>query len=481
MTIEDVKRAIEESVLHAFDRWSQRNQEKIITGLLGTADQKIDATERARQNFLFLSKRALAPGFDRYVVQQVASNPMINRQRSVILRGCLISIIREEGATIAELISGSESPRGAFGDDVRPGDQQYVRRSVQRFVHERFDETVFQQCDDFPGPTKPDDERFARVSSVFASVPLPQTPTTELAKLSEVADFLNTVSNPDVMKRLALDSIIRMVTPEYLTGLLRFKEECTSIMAATGEGGDRAGVLARELSHFSFILGEFYAHFQSILGVYWYRGRRPERKHDLMEKGFPLAYSASDARKARVLSVELTGSAEHSSFIIELGADALFEYNLHASHDYLVRECTGLQGLGPVARGILWENAGIRYRRAGDYRSMGRHLHKALAAYRESEDGYRTCVALKNLGESEWMLGNKAGALKLFGKAESESVHLPGVQRFDVYGNLGTACLRLDESALSLGFFRKALDFADFVEPEKVLRVDQIIGQLSHS
>lgn len=475
---EQGRERIEDTIWSAFDRWSIRNNQKLLEEQAkGSQEEKEDARERARHDGLFLTKRAFAPGFDRYVTRQMRSNSVIKRQSSILLKSCLISLLQDTGATTDEVI-GKGRDQGQNPGREPNSSPAVTRRHFQRYVHDRFEEVIFPVTDD-TAPKKAADARFSPFSTVFAPTELPKTEFTKEAEFYLDLDRANSFSNPDLILRTTLNSLLRYVTPENLQDLLDFRRESSRLLGEIGAFGEAGDFLANELNKFSPWIGIFHAHFQSMLAVYWYRSRRPQRKEELMERGFPLRYSLEDARKAVPLLVNLTQDQELACKIIEDGANALLTYSLPDSHDHLVRQCLALLELPKRTLAAISENSAFMHRNSGNYKRMLRFATAALGFAREAGDAYLLCICQRDVAEAEWYLGRRKLSLSTLRSVERAALSLPSdKEKFGAYYNLATGCRRLGLDREEFGYLKHTLKFADSADPETVLAVDRRIGEL---
>ena len=95
--MEDQREKLAESIRGAFDKWGFQFYLKRI-GKKGRILKKIK--EEMRYEDLFLSKRVFVLGFNRYVTSEVYDSNVMQKQKPVLLRAVLQSIIYEEGIQI---------------------------------------------------------------------------------------------------------------------------------------------------------------------------------------------------------------------------------------------------------------------------------------------------------------------------------------------------------------------------------------------
>jgi len=281
MTEPEKREALRRAIITAFDKWGANWFDSLFTSM--SNGFKPDELKAFYYDDLFMSKRALIPGFMRHVTQQVSRNEDCKRRRMALIEACLYSILHPTGTTITELEKSSQS------------DTEYTRRHLQRLVHESFPEMFIEV------PEQRDDRRFSYFSSVFSPYEAPKLLNPEDVGRAQLQDVVAALSHPRHMQRILLNGTINLVAPEMLESLIKFREEALEIMSKTGYDSEYGRVLFADLKEVTDILLIFHAHFQSMLAVSWFRGRRLETKKELMKRGFPLSYSKDDAEAARRL------------------------------------------------------------------------------------------------------------------------------------------------------------------------------------
>jgi GNAT superfamily N-acetyltransferase len=207
------KKEIEDTILDAFNRWSIRDDEDYLSRWERAKGEELKILgEEVRQDSLFLTKRVFAPGFARHVSKVLRNNSVINAQRRILLKACLLSIMNESGAKTEDVIKRKGSSSAAF---IQDSTDEITRRHYQRYVHEEFNEIFFPLADDGLLKKRKDDERFKPVSSVFAPGNLPPDDKEQVSLKHLEEEREATAENPDLTKRITLDSFLHLVTPEY--------------------------------------------------------------------------------------------------------------------------------------------------------------------------------------------------------------------------------------------------------------------------
>ena len=109
---------------------------------------------------------------------------------------------------------------------------------------------------------------------------------------------------------------------------------------------------------------------------------------------------------------------------------------------------------------------------------MVREMKKALEHYLQTNNKYRVCVALKNLGEAEWNLGFKEAGLRYFSEAESlcDSIDLPEVAW--VYWNLAYASRRIGEKKMECDYLLRCMANSTEEQTKLVLECEKRMSQL---
>ncbi len=461
MLTESDKDQIRKEIVSGFDKQSVRYYEGFFAKLeSGSLKQRQKSFNVLFDEQSFLSKRVFVPGLFRLVTKKILSDPVLKRQRPLLIQACLTSLLRPEGVLTYELAGTGNSRKGSNHDNDDSEKAAYTRRHTQRIFHEHFPETFFKaDPKTFNGN---EDERLAPYSSVFSSSELPRTSTTSMAQNYMAFDAKKAMSDSDAMRRIRFEADLKYVYPEYLEDLRQFKDACSKTLRRIDGDEERTEFLISEFSSLTPTFLVFHAHFNSILSLEWFRTRRSQVRERMLKGIYPLKYSVADAARARELLVDLTQSDELAKFALESGAMAFLNYGLPHFTLLLYKECVKLH-LPPLSLGSSHENIAIVLRDMGKHKLVIRSMKDALRCLREAGDLYRVSVALKNLGEAEWGLGFTKKACDYFDEAESIGDKLLEVtQRFRVYWNLAVANRRLGRKEAELRYLKKCLsDFPD--------------------
>jgi len=453
---EEIKKSLKESLSSAFDKWANQYYQKHIDNE-GRIPKKI--IEEIRQEDLFLSKRVFILGFKRYVTQQVLLNPVLTKQKSVVLRAILKSIIYEHGITVKEL------EKDAWSDEL------YTRRHTQRLIHEIYSE-VFVEMEN-----QHKDERLKSHSTIFS----PHTEFYALEKLPEdLAKAIYYIPNTSRnQKWVKINARIGTITPEYLRGLLEFRKEALSIMIEICFDTETGIVLYQELSKVSNILQIFHDQLQSIIAVMWWRSRREKTKRKLIQDGFQWKYTDKDAEKALESLLKLTESKEHTFNVMFDSSVAMIETNLHGSAEKVLREAVKL-GEGPsLLIGIAHENLGVYHRQKNRSKLMIQEMKEAVEWYRKSGDDYRISVGLKNLAEAEWMYGYQETAIKYYREAEEMANILDREDKANAFGNLAVSAMRIGNRKMEIEYLSKYIVTCPDDWTERILNADKRLSELT--
>ncbi len=475
---------LRDAILIAFDRWGQRSLEGLLETLGNETPEAGDVVRRqARLLDLFLSKRALVPGFLRYVTGQLRLSSSYRRQRHKLLEAILGTITSPGGVEMRELVEWSSrqsEEAHSLGDQPTQG---YTRRHIQRLFHERYGETLFEISGQ--DRTGLPDDRVALFSSVFAPTELPAMEATEEASTFLAVDRLTIAASNDLMTRIVWNATLRLICPDFLEDLLEFRSQCKVALSATREGRSvdlsRWGLLAGELKGWSTLFLALYSHITSIVAVAWWRSRREGGKKKLLERAFPLRYTPEDAKRARTLLNRLTGSKDEVLLILHVGALTLINYNMMGGAIAVFREALAYEDLSPMLRGILHENIGVVYRESGRPWLMLRSMKKAAGYYKRTGNLYRLCVALKNVAEAQWMLGHSRAVDRSMRELESRASDLStDSEKFGVLWNLANSYRRLGEYSREYEQLMKCLDVGLPEEEEgKKLMVQERLIELN--
>lgn len=453
---EDPLEKLADSIRSAFDKWSYQYYKKRIDKK-GRISKKLK--EEMRYEDLFLSKRVFVLGFSRFVTSEVNSSPTCQKQKLVVLRAILQSIINEEGITIKELEKET-------GDD-----ELYTRRHTQRIIHEIFGEAFV----DTENLHK--DERLRAYSSVFSPHMEVERPEIDPEEYIDVIGGIP--MTPRNIKWIEINSRVRTVTPEYLTEYLEFKEQALALMKELGYQTEMGMLLYNQLSNISEIQQVFYNHFQSILAVTWWRSRRQDTKKKLIDDGFPWKYTDKDAKLAKDYLFELSNSREHTFNVMFDSAVAMIETNLKNSSESVFKEIVTLDVGLPFLRGLAHENVGVFHRENKRPKLMIQEMKKAVEWYKESENLYRLAVGYKNLAEAEWMYGLQDTALRYYNESEKIADTLPQEDMANVYGNLAVSAMRINNKEMEKKYLLKYIMTCPEDWTERILNADRRLSEIS--
>ncbi len=455
MEDKEIGKVLKHSISTAFDKWGSQYYKSQITKK-GRLTKKL--LEEAKKEDLFLSKRIFVLGFNRYVTKKVLENSILRKQKSLILRTILQSIIHEEGFTI----------KGLEEDIKSTG--KYTRRHSQRLIHERYSEA-------FIGLDKQHkDERINSFSTVFS----PHIDTGEDSLPPKLQEALNTIPmTRKNLKWMEINVRIRSITPEYLENYIKFRDEALQIMKEIGYPSKTGKVLYQELSETSEIQQIFHNHLQSIIAVGWWRSRRKTTKQKLMDDGFPWKYTDHDAQQSRDLLIELTKSEDHALRIMLDSGSALLEMNLPESAEIVFTECTKFEE-GPSALiGLAHENVAIFHRNNKRSKLMIQEMKKAVECFRKSGDNYRLSVSLKNLGEAEWMYGYNDAAMRYYHESEELANSLNQEEKANALGNLAVSAQRIKNKKMEINFLIKYMTACPEDWTEQILNADKRLSDLT--
>jgi len=162
------------------------------------------------------------------------------------------------------------------------------------------------------------------------------------------------------------------------------------------------------------------------------------------------------------------------------GALAFLAYDLTDAAIALNSGCFKLKVLSELERGILHENIAVIHRDNGNPKLMVREMKTATENYKKTDDDYRVCVALKNLGEAEWMLGYRATALRFFRESDLLSERLDQSKRAGVHWNLASAARRIGEKKMEIDNLMRCMKEFPEDETDKILAVDKRLSELMY-
>lgn len=470
---------IQNSVVGSFDKYARRHTERYLAKLksVSLAEKKLLWRDFYKVDSL-LSKRVFIPGFYVYVLEKVLENKQLMRQRTVFIKASLISIFNNKGVRVRDV---AEKPQRPLED--RELTAPYTRRQTQRFLKNNWQDAFF----------KPIDDKFTPFNSVFDSSKLPTTENSETAENLIIASNLNERSKPQLLEWLKSNSALEFVIPEFLEDMRSFKKECLNVMAEEKRRIPKAYLrfLASDLNSFSPLFETFYKHVSSIFAWKWFELQTPEYRQWMLDDGFPLEYSDSDAAKAKELLLSLT-SFNDTRFFLSAGALEFVERARDRASEglkdassmaraavALYNECLALGDLSHLDQAILFENMAIAYRGTANYKLMVGNMKKAVELYEKAGDTYRICVALKNKGEGEYYFGFKEKAAEYFEESEKLSSKLDPIKRSDVFWNLASAFRRIGDSKVERRYLEKSLAILPESEVERTRQVEDRLLELT--
>lgn|GEM_PF-3307873 len=470
---------IRSSVIGSFDKYARRHTERYLAKLKSASLAQKGLLERDFYKVdSLLSKRVFIPGFYVYVLKRVLENRQLTRQRTVFIKASLISIFNKKGIRIRDV---AEKPQQLLKSKELKA--PYTRRQTQRFFKDKWQDAFFKLVDD----------SFTPFSSVFDSSELPPTDTSEMAESLIVASNLIARSKPHLLMWLKSNSALEFVIPDFLEDMRSFKKECLNVMAEEKRRLPNAysKFLSSDLNSFSPLFETFYKHVSSIFAWKWFELQTPEYRQWMLDEAFPLEYSKSDATKAKELLVSLV-SEDDAKFYLSVGglefverarfraSEGLKDASLMAkAATALYNVCLELGDLAPLDQAILFENMAIAYRGTANYKLMVGNMKKAVELYEKAGDTYRTCVALKNIGEGEYYFGFKEKAAEYFEESEKLNAKLDPIKKSDVFWNLASAFRRIGDSKAELRYLEKSLAILPESEIERTRQVEDRFLELT--
>jgi hypothetical protein len=461
-TDDEIRLKLRRAVMAAFDKWGAQNFDKIVNVWKSNGDPEALAGYQLED--LFMSKRVFILGFFRHVTREVLDSANAVRQLRTVTRASLISMLKTEGVSVRELETKSKE------------DNRYTRRNVQNLLRERYANTFFKS----QGRMK-NEGHVEPYSSVFSPHEEPPLTNELQVKTALLKDRIRQRGNSRLMEWIWLNTKIEDVIPERIEFWLKFKRLCRELLLEIGDRSRTGKVLGNELSEPTEIFQVFANHMLSIASIAWFDGRQRETQKDLIHDGFPLKYSLDDAVKVCGLLSELIGADDGAAGVVlnpELD-DALKRYERQDIQALLLETCLQLPNLSPEPRGILHEDMAVIHRRNSNPKLMVTEMKRAVAAYKLMPNKYRLAVALKNLGEAEWMLGYTMLAMGYFDQAEGLAEGMDRPNKANVYANLAAAAMRLKQDRLEMRYIGKYLKCAPDEWSARILNASERLGVLS--
>ena len=461
-TDEEIRLKLRRAVMAAFDRWGAQNFDKIVNLWKNNGNPEVLAGYQLED--LFMSKRVFILGFFRHVTREVLDSADGTRQLRTVTRASLISMLKTEGVSVRELETKSKE------------DNRYTRRNVQNLLRERYANTFFKSQSRMKneGHVEP-------YSSVFSPHEEPPLTNELHVKTALLKDRIRQRGNSRAMEWLWLNAKIEDVIPERIEFWLKFKRLCKELLLEIGDHSRTGRVLGEELSEPTEIFQVFANHMLSIASIAWFDGRQRETRKNLIHDGFPFEYNLNDATKVCRSLSELIGTDDAAAGVVlnpELDY-ALKKFGRKDIQALLFEGCLQLPNLAPESKGILHENQAVVHRRNHNPKLMVAEMKRAVAAYKLMPNKYRLAVALKNIGEAEWMLGYTKLATDYFDRAESLAEEMERNDKANVYANLAAAAMRLRQDRLEMKYIAKYLECAPDEWSERILNASKRLGILS--
>jgi tetratricopeptide (TPR) repeat protein len=460
MTEEDeIRRKLRDAFFLAFDRWGAKEFDALVNPEIRKNNP--EAFEGMYLEDLFMSKRVFIPGFYRHVTQSLLASADSQRQLRTVTKGALISILKDEGVSVREL------------ERTASDEQMYTRRNVQNLLRQRYANTFFEH-----GSRAKNDGNVRPYLSVFSLDVEPPLAKPREVKALQDRDMEILKSNARTMEWLMLNGRIETILPEKIRFAIAFKKLCAQLMLEIGDHTKKGQVLTTELSTVTEIFQLFANHILSIAFIALFNGRQEPTKRKLIHDGFPLEYTEEDARLACLLLAELLGSEGITATNVLVSAEAFVQYGYPEAALRLYEQCVRLPRLDPSDTGILHENTAVIHRKNGNPKLMIQEMKLAIDSYKEGHDPYRVAVALKNLGEAEWMLGYAPLAIEYFAQAERLGETMENADRANLYANLAASAMRLKRDRLEIKYMAEFLKCAPEEWTGKILNASARLGEL---
>ena len=224
MITEDEKRQIADSITRAFDKHAHRQCRNLFAGI---TEKKGEISETITED-RFLSIRASSIDSYMRVLEMRAGSKLVMKRRPILTRAAILSLVKGDFA-LSEL--DCDADRFRNDGDSRRG---YTDRQQRRLLRETHGNMFF---DPEPDPArKQGDRRERRIAGVFSDGDPPRDPAGDLARefLDDAAKILPAVVGAGKMRRVALNSILRLAFPKYLKGVMAFRDECRAVFESLG-------------------------------------------------------------------------------------------------------------------------------------------------------------------------------------------------------------------------------------------------------
>ncbi len=463
MITEDEKQQIADSIVRAFDKHAHRQYRNLFAGI---AEKKGGIRETTIED-RFLSLRASSIDSYMRVLEMRARSKPVMKRRPILTRAAILSLAKGDFA-LSEL--DRDTDRFRSDGDSRRG---YTDRQQRRLLREIHGDMFF---DPEPDPAqKQGDRRERRIASVFSDGGPPWDPAGDRARefLDDAAKILPAVSGAGKMRRVALNSILRLAFPKYLEGVMAFRDECRAVFESLGQSNDRIDFLREQLVESPRLLDGVYSHLTSILDLAWFRTRKNAEKELLLKPAPQAKYGPDDARNARGILVGIYGP-DLAHHFLDASGTAFLQYNRPSAAAYVFIECSDM-ARNDMNRGSAWQNVAVCHRMKNNFKLALRALRKALDCFEATGDTYRVCNALQLIGESQWRLGFRDAAMGSFDEVERRGMEMEAEMRWRSQYILGMSFGRLGEMGLRRAHLVKALKMIPEEDTSEILRVNGLI------
>lgn len=276
---EDIRTNIRNAVYHAVDRsglltYEARFKNKVKADLNYQYD-----------NYIFQKRRALDPGFFRYIFKVCRESPNFLSERQFLLKTFLTDISKDD-FRIKE-VSGSPKP---YHTKNKEGD--FEPRHARRIVRERMDHAFSEQT------THADDQRFVTYQSVFNPRSRIDASASKTSKDLWATEVQNTISNEEEMVALRHNSTLIELLPEVWEDRRVLSRESTEIIKRGPFGDtDYAIQMSQEISSFSDIFRVFCNNMNSLAEINWFMGKEHHKRASFLKGRYPFAYTTGDLDK----------------------------------------------------------------------------------------------------------------------------------------------------------------------------------------
>ncbi|MDE0396263.1 MAG: hypothetical protein OXL96_00505 [Candidatus Poribacteria bacterium] len=463
MITEDEKQQIADSITRAFDKHAHRQYRNLFVGI---AEKKGGMSETIIED-RFLTIRASSIDSYMRVLEMRAGSKLVMKRRPILTRAAILSLAKGDFA-LSEL--DCDTDRFRNDGDSRRG---YTDRQQRRLLRETHRDMFF---DPEPDPArKQGDRRERRIASVFSDGGPPRDPAGDRARefLDDAAKILPAVAGAGKMRRVALNSILRLAFPKYLKGVMAFRDECRAVFESLGQSSDRIDFLREQLVESPLLLDVVYSHLTSILDLAWFRTLKNAEKEMLLKPAPQAKYGPDDARKARGMLVDIYGP-DLTHHFLDVSGTAFLQYDRPSAAAHVFMECSGM-AQNDMSRGSAWQNVAVCHRMKKNFKLALGALRKALACFEAAGDTYRVCNALQLIGESQWRLGFRDAAMRSFDEVERRGMEMEAETRWLSQYILGMSFGRLGEMGLRRAHLVKALKMIPEEDTGTIIWVNDLI------